>query len=52
MLKKDLSNYLAIYLVDNLEIDNLLRSNDQFDVIENILFNWINELWKQKQKST
>lgn len=51
MLKKDLSNYLALYLADNLEIEILLKSNDKFDVLENILFNWLNELLKQKQKT-
>ena len=40
MLKKDLSNYLALYLADNLEIEILLKSNDKFDLLENILFKW------------
>lgn len=48
MLKKDLSNYLALYLADNLEIEILLESNDKFDILENILFNWLNQLWKPK----
>lgn len=50
MFKKDISNYLAIYLCDNLQLEDLIISNDKFDIIENILFNWLNELWKQKQK--
>lgn len=39
MLKKDLSNYLALYLSDNLEFEILQSSNDKFDILENILFN-------------